>query len=297
MMRQFSRRREPLCRLRKARVAGAAAGFRPHPLALGCVAATKPFVHMDDYDGDPAYRRAILAPLTSARAWREFERSSRCRCSRRKRMIGAIGIYRQRSGLHRQADRAGHKFCRPSRHRHREHAAAQRAARIRCSSRPPPPTCSKSSAARRSICRPCSIRFPSWRCAYARRTMRGWPGVTAKSTGSRRGFGHAKEEHAAIIEFFLQHPFSPGRGTVIGRTALEGRPVHVVDYFADPELEWRVEPQWREAQRIGKYRTALGVPLLREGVPIGVLAMTRSYCQAVQRQADRAGRPPSPIRR
>src|SRR5262245_16459527 len=35
-------------------------------------------------------------------------------------------------------------------------------------------------------------------------------------------FGHAKEEHAAIIEFFLQHPFSPGRGTVIGRTALEG---------------------------------------------------------------------------
>jgi two-component system, NtrC family, sensor kinase len=89
-------------------------------------------------------------------------------------------------------------------------------------------------------------------------------------------FGHAKEEHAAIIEFFLQHPFSPGRGTVIGRTALEGRPVHVVDYFADPELEWRVDPQWREAQRIGKYRTALGVPLLREGVPIGVLALTRS---------------------
>src|SRR5262245_42786078 len=89
-------------------------------------------------------------------------------------------------------------------------------------------------------------------------------------------FGHAKEEHAAIIEFFLQHPFSPGRGTVIGRTALEGRPVHVVDYFADPELEWRVDSQWREAQRIGKYRTALGVPLLREGVPIGVLAMTRS---------------------
>ena len=37
-----------------------------------------------------------------------------------------------------------------------------------------------------------------------------------------------------------------------------------------------MDPQWREAQRIGKYRTALGVPILREGVPIGVLAMTRS---------------------
>ena len=34
--------------------------------------------------------------------------------------------------------------------------------------------------------------------------------------------GHAKEEHAAIMEFLLQRPFSPGRGTVIGRTALEG---------------------------------------------------------------------------
>ena len=89
-------------------------------------------------------------------------------------------------------------------------------------------------------------------------------------------FGHAKEEHAAIKEFFVQHPFSPGRGTVMGRTALEGRPVHVVDYLADPELEWRVDTQWREAQRIGKYRTVLSVPLLREGVPIGVLAVTRS---------------------
>src|SRR5262249_6263800 len=89
-------------------------------------------------------------------------------------------------------------------------------------------------------------------------------------------FGHAKEEHAAIKEFFLQHPFSPGRGTVIGRTALEGRPVHVVDYFADPELEWRVDPQWREAQRIGKYRTVLAVPIVREGVPMGVLALSRS---------------------
>jgi GAF domain-containing protein len=61
-------------------------------------------------------------------------------------------------------------------------------------------------------------------------------------------FGHAKEEHAAIMDFLAQHPLSPGRGTVIGRTALEGRPVHVVDYLADPELEWRVDPQWREAQ-------------------------------------------------
>ena len=92
-------------------------------------------------------------------------------------------------------------------------------------------------------------------------------------------YGHSRDEHAAINEFFVEHPFSPGRGTVTGRTALEARPVHIADYLADPELQWRVDPQWREAQRIGKYRTALGVPLLREGVPIGVLALTRSTVQ------------------
>ena len=92
-------------------------------------------------------------------------------------------------------------------------------------------------------------------------------------------YGHSRDEHAAIKEFFVEHPFSPGRGTVTGRTALEARPVHIADYFTDPELQWRVDPQWREAQRIGKYRTALGVPLLREGVPIGVLALTRSTVQ------------------
>ena len=89
-------------------------------------------------------------------------------------------------------------------------------------------------------------------------------------------YGHSRDEHARIKEFFVEHPFSPGRGTVIGRTALQGTPVHIADYFGDPELEWRVDPKWREAQRIGKYRTVLGVPLLREGVPIGVLALTRS---------------------
>ena len=46
-------------------------------------------------------------------------------------LIGAIGIYRQEvRAIHRQADRAGAELRRPGRHRHREHAAAQRTARI-----------------------------------------------------------------------------------------------------------------------------------------------------------------------
>src|SRR5262249_43850028 len=83
-------------------------------------------------------------------------------------------------------------------------------------------------------------------------------------------YGHSGDEHERIKELFKRQQVSPGRASVIGRTALEGGPVHVADCLADTEL------QWREAQRVGNYRTAFGVPLLREGVPIGVLAMTRS---------------------
>src|SRR5215468_6174568 len=61
----------------------------------------------------------------------------------------------------------------------------------------------------------------------------------------------------------------PGRGTIAARAVLEGRTVHIPDVLADPEYTFH------EAQRRGKYRTALGVPLLREGSSIGVMVLTR----------------------
>ena len=56
--------------------------------------------------------------------------------------------------------------------------------------------------------------------------------------------------------FYATHPIALGRGTTIGRVALEGKAVHIPDVLADPEYTFL------EAQKIGQYRANLGVPLL-----------------------------------
>jgi two-component system NtrC family sensor kinase len=65
-------------------------------------------------------------------------------------------------------------------------------------------------------------------------------------------------------------PVQPERGNVSGRALLEGRTVHIPDIFADPEYTFT------EAQELADVRTALGVPMLREGIPIGVFVLARS---------------------
>ena len=63
--------------------------------------------------------------------------------------------------------------------------------------------------------------------------------------------------------------FEPGRGSVLGRVALEAKPVQVADVLADPEYTLH------EAQQKIGYRTVLAVPLLREGHPIGFISLMR----------------------
>jgi len=83
-------------------------------------------------------------------------------------------------------------------------------------------------------------------------------------------YGHSPEAHARIDNYFKTQHVKPGRGSLIGRTALEGKPIHIPDVFADPDYTWT------EAQKLGQYRTTFGVPLLREGMTVGVMALTRS---------------------
>ena len=66
-------------------------------------------------------------------------------------------------------------------------------------------------------------------------------------------------------DWMEQQSIAPGRQTLVGRTVLQGRIVRIPDVLADPEYAWS------ESIKRGGFRTMLGVPLLREGVPIGVM--------------------------
>jgi signal transduction histidine kinase/signal transduction protein with GAF and PtsI domain len=78
-------------------------------------------------------------------------------------------------------------------------------------------------------------------------------------------FGHSREHE----RFMSEHPARIDRGTAVGRTLVEGKTVHIADVLADPEYTYL------EGQRLGGFRTLLGVPLLREGIPIGVMVVLR----------------------
>ena len=64
-------------------------------------------------------------------------------------------------------------------------------------------------------------------------------------------------------------PFEAGKGSVLGRTVLERRPIQVSDVLADPDYTLQ------EVQKRVGFRTSLGVPLLREGNPIGAIMLLR----------------------
>jgi signal transduction histidine kinase len=92
------------------------------------------------------------------------------------------------------------------------------------------------------------------------------PRVTGGILDYFASYGYSPSFH----EFLRNNPTSPGRGTVSGRAVLEGRTVHIPDVLTDPEYDYG------EGQKIGGYRTLLGVPLMREGAAVGALLLGRA---------------------
>src|SRR5262245_21090878 len=88
-------------------------------------------------------------------------------------------------------------------------------------------------------------------------------------------FGYSGE-----LSDYMKNTLIPsGRGTLSGRTMLEGRVVHIPDVQADPEFNPLGGDTWvklLKADKLFSLRTMLGVPLMREGVIIGVFALQRS---------------------
>jgi signal transduction histidine kinase len=79
--------------------------------------------------------------------------------------------------------------------------------------------------------------------------------------------GHMLSPEYEVIERNVR--IRPGAGTVIGRAALEGLTVQIADAWTDPLYEAK------DDARVGNVHTLLGVPLLREGAPIGVICLAR----------------------
>jgi GAF domain-containing protein/anti-sigma regulatory factor (Ser/Thr protein kinase) len=75
---------------------------------------------------------------------------------------------------------------------------------------------------------------------------------------------------ADYLEFIKSIPHPVNRKSVIGRVLMDGKAVQLSDVLADAEYGYL------ESQKKGGYRTFAGVPLIREGTPIGVLLLGRS---------------------
>jgi GAF domain-containing protein len=79
-------------------------------------------------------------------------------------------------------------------------------------------------------------------------------------------YGYSRE----FVDHIRGLPIESNRGSATGRALFERRVIHIPDVRADPEYTLV------DAQRLGDYRSVLAVPMLREGVALGVLTLSRS---------------------
>jgi signal transduction histidine kinase len=84
-------------------------------------------------------------------------------------------------------------------------------------------------------------------------------------------YGHAPEWQT-VIE---QHPIAQDRSSATGRAVIDRGVVHIHDTLADPDYRWA---EGHHAEQ-GMHRTILAVPMLREGVVIGVIVVCRTWVE------------------
>ena len=108
----------------------------------------------------------------------------------------------------------------------------------------------------------------------------------ATITRQRDGVFYRGESYGFTEEFMdyvRTVPVVPEHSTASGRALLKGAVVHIPDVAADPDYSFG------EAQRLDNFRAILAVPMLREGIPVGVIVLTRAEPRAfTQRQIELA---------
>ena len=95
-------------------------------------------------------------------------------------------------------------------------------------------------------------------------------GSILRPQGSYFQFAASYRYSQTLIDVMTAMPVAAGRGTLAGRVMAESRTVHIPDVLTDPDYVRST------AQKISGYRSGLGVPLIREGTPIGVIILWRS---------------------
>jgi signal transduction histidine kinase/CheY-like chemotaxis protein len=73
-----------------------------------------------------------------------------------------------------------------------------------------------------------------------------------------------------LLELWQRTPIRAGRQTATGRALLERRPVRITDAQTDPEYHFP------EALQLQGFRSLLSVPLLREGIPLGIITLWKT---------------------